>query len=541
MMKRFWIVGLCCLGLGLLGVVDAPADQLVNGSFETGSVGAVPTGWTADGGFPPIIRDGGQFAGQTAQDGSKYVGEESAWTPDKFGGLYQSVAVNSGSIGTVSGYVSILKVQGGVDNVGWIGIDPTGGQDPASANIVWASYTTPNWQGWAQIETASVMATGSLVTVFLKQEIYGASNGNNNGVWFDDITLTGDLTDPAAAGTPPDVSNLSVVGTPNFPEVEFSYTLTDGEDGDTGATIAPSFRIGRYLDEASLPPEINTVTPFATSVASATDGNGIGTGAWRLEGQAGQYTLGDTDRNASTLVYQGLAPAGFTGGLSVKISDLERPLAKPDDSGPAIVLMTPDMEYVFIVGSFESPGGSSTALDVRNHWDIGSATGQLGLVNSLYNLEGSGLPEDGTRAIWFQIRRNSDNTLTAAWSRTGSAFNDFNTLDVTGTPLDLSQDLLYGFFINDGVIVNIEAFLSTFKPATNGTGGDGTTGLASTSSGSPHVFAWDADTDLSLLTYPPNLQLRIRATDDNGQGAADLSAFFQINLSSHVESWRTYR
>ncbi len=61
-----------------------------------------------------------------------------------------------------------------------------------------------------------------------------------------------------------------------------------------------------------------------------------------------------------------------------------------------------------------------------------------------------------------------------------------------------------------------------FHPATRGAGGDATSGLSASPSGSPHVFSWDYASDPDILSPETNdVTIRITATDSAGkQGTA---------------------
>ncbi len=519
----------------LLFGVPALANQVSNGGFEdTGTFYNPPPVWITYGANPPLLYNSGMPYGIPAFEGSKYAGDAADWSPlYKDGGLYQSVSVNLGSSGTARVMISVLNNQHPLQpNWGRIGIDPTGGVNPASSNIQWATQSVANNPNWQLVETPSVNATGAVVTVFLEMHIQ--SSPAQNAVFFDACTVTGTLADTAVPGDPPDPSNIVLTSPAIKAPLTFSYTLTDNEDADTGATISPEFRIGRILDQSFLPSEMYLVNTALQSLPSSPTGNGTGTGNWRIQGQAAALFRGAIDRAGTTLAYQGLGVANYPVVLDIKITDWERTAGFGDYEGAGLCLMTPNRQYYYMVGAFEDI--STSALMVDANWHIASAS--TGEHSAYYNLEGTAVPTDGANPIYFRLERRADNTLSSGYSRNGTGYTTVWTQDVTGTALDLSQNLLFGIVVNGEVIINFESVVTPFMAATPGVGGDGTTGLASTSTGSSHTFVWNASTDLGPLSSGLNVQLQLTANDANGYGAPATSSFYELGLAtSGVERW----
>jgi hypothetical protein len=546
-MKRgfLWVVGVIFCGV-LVFSGQSVADQLTNNGFEDlGISETVPyphqraPGWSEYGAKPIVLYVNGQGSWQTdPYELTQYVGEAASWEA-KAGGYYQTVAVTPGSSGTVRGWVHILNMENpGAPNVAKIGIDPAGGTDPLAAGVIWASTDVDTGDGWVQVKSAPVVASAAVVTVFLDYTLSLADNGN--AVFFDLVELTGTLADPATAGTPPDTSGLSVVSSLGG-QVTLGYTLTDGEDGDDPAQIDPRFRIGRNLDGEVLPPEVSLLNPAQQSVPSAPDGDGTGTGTWRIQGFVDGLWRGTSDRTATGLVYYGLAPADVPVTVDIKISDWERTGNHIDYEGAGLVLMTPGRQYHYTVGSFDEAGESNTAVMTEAHWSIASASEAS--VVAWYNLEGTGIPTDGVNAMYYRLERTAGNTVRAGYSRSASAFTMFQELDVSGTPLDLSEDLVFAVVVNDAIVVNIDFIRTGYMPATPGAGGDGTTGLAATSAGDAHTFVWDSLADLAGFGGLVNAQFKITARDQDGWGVADETGYFliQAGIKTVIPIWEVYR
>lgn len=126
-------------------------NLLVNPDFESGNL----NGWTRYGRQLPGIRNyaalgGGFIGGVKAHGGNYYVGNEHnscCTNPSGLGGVWQRVAVIPGQAVTFRGWLytyqgdpNVAEFDKGVDEMvtGRFGIDPTGGTDPGSPNIVWS-------------------------------------------------------------------------------------------------------------------------------------------------------------------------------------------------------------------------------------------------------------------------------------------------------------------------------------------------------------------------------------------------------------------
>lgn len=109
-----------------------------------------------------------------------------------YAGVYQRVPVTAGVRYTNSVWMYAYDT----NSYCYLGVDPTGGTDPTSANIAWSSGY--NGVAWTQ-RTWSGIAQGDYLTVFLRVR---ATDKNKRNGYFDDVTLT---CPGGAAGAPPSI------------------------------------------------------------------------------------------------------------------------------------------------------------------------------------------------------------------------------------------------------------------------------------------------------------------------------------------------
>jgi len=82
-----------------------------------------------------------------------------------------------------------------------IGIDPTGGEDPFSSNIIWSSEQSA-WDHWVQFQVEAV-ASNNTVTVFTHSRADWDWARKNNDVYVDDASLVALGVAPTAKPTQP--------------------------------------------------------------------------------------------------------------------------------------------------------------------------------------------------------------------------------------------------------------------------------------------------------------------------------------------------
>lgn len=140
------------------------ANLLANAGFELGTLG----GWSTYGSVESP--HSGNWFGITAYEGSWFFGNAANWGT-KTGGLYQRIAVTNGLNYQAKVWSCVMRADNPVDSAqSKIGIDPTGGTNPASANVRWSSVDTQSTDYatvWRQLSTPVVTSSAGFITVFL--------------------------------------------------------------------------------------------------------------------------------------------------------------------------------------------------------------------------------------------------------------------------------------------------------------------------------------------------------------------------------------
>lgn len=116
--------------------------------------------------------------------------------------------------------------------------------------------------------------------------------------------------------------------------------------------------------------------------------------------------------------------------------------------------------------------------------------------------------------------------------------------DLSGTDIDYDQELTVGLYVQHNCTANFDYIVSGFVPASDKSGmGDGVTGLASNSSGVPHVFYWDAPGDLGADSFASRVELQLTAEDVDGMGSSATTGIFRfiVPIMTNVEKWELLR
>lgn len=156
---------------------------LKNGNFEGGFYNDPDVDHKVANDWHKFVSGGSPKYGQRYYDAGRVWTQsfyESAWTA----GIYQQV------LGATPGHRYTFKAD--VYGTGtvvskYIGIDPKGGTNPASADVQWTAANTSS--GSWQTITKQVTALNSTITVFVKGV---NSAGVNNEMWIDNCSLTDD-------------------------------------------------------------------------------------------------------------------------------------------------------------------------------------------------------------------------------------------------------------------------------------------------------------------------------------------------------------
>ncbi|TVR21254.1 MAG: LysM peptidoglycan-binding domain-containing protein [Anaerolineaceae bacterium] len=210
--------------------------------------------------------------------------------------VYQTVTVpeNANVIG--SAWV-VMNISGDrapeANSIARVGIDPTGGTNPLSSNVVWSSTVTNALAsgGWRQM-TANATAQGTRVTLFLYATQTVPTEGN--GVFWDDASLVvggggstpaeGEEAEEAAPPPPPPPAVVPFVS-PQSAQDDGSIRHTVNE-GDTLSSIAVAYGV-QPDDIRELNPEIGRgqflmvgqVLLIRRPTSGPTSGSGVGPSA----------------------------------------------------------------------------------------------------------------------------------------------------------------------------------------------------------------------------------------------------------------------
>jgi hypothetical protein len=162
------------------------ADRIVNGSFENGFTSGVGNGWTSWTAAGSAVFGFGQ-ASVNKKDGSYSQYWNRADTSLCDGGVYQTFATVPGGTYQISGWMKRQSTFTG--SFIRVGYDLTGGTSGTAGTVTYTDITGTN-DTWNQY-TASVVATGSSITVFARGGHTSTSGGANAYYYFDAITVVG--------------------------------------------------------------------------------------------------------------------------------------------------------------------------------------------------------------------------------------------------------------------------------------------------------------------------------------------------------------
>lgn len=160
-----------------------PTNLVTNGSFEGGFTSGVGNGWTKFQVTNTIV------FGQASVN--KYDGSYSQYwarsdTAAFDGGVYQRVAVAPGVTYNIAAFMKRQSTLAGTSMR--VGYDLSGGTSATAASVVYTDITggTDNvWNGYS----ASVTATGSFITIFLRGGHTGTTGGTNSYFYADAVSL----------------------------------------------------------------------------------------------------------------------------------------------------------------------------------------------------------------------------------------------------------------------------------------------------------------------------------------------------------------
>ena len=226
---------------------EDPGNLTFNCQFDTFDYlpphGAVASGWTPFVEFavqPPAFNSAGETPLAPAQE------IFSAWLPYT-AGIYQQVQVTPGVayVAAIGWAPYASSDDQGQRNQGQfigrkVGIDPSGGTDPTSGEIVWSPEVWDELGGVFPQLRVSAMARGQAVTVFVRAN--NPQSHGNDKVWFDAVTLMVDPTQPTATPTqvPPSPTPTSAPPTATATPLPPTETPVPTETALATATAQPT-------------------------------------------------------------------------------------------------------------------------------------------------------------------------------------------------------------------------------------------------------------------------------------------------------------
>ncbi len=162
-----------------LTIIGCNPGCMQNLGFEAGFTNGIGNGWTK------FVRIGNVTCSDETTERHGGLHSQEIYSPGKNndGGVYQQFLATPGQPYTVKAWIKVHSGQQTGNAEGFFGIDPTGGTDPNSAQIMWASKP---WEYWSQ-DSWSVTAQNMVITVYLRGR---ATRLNQTAyVWVDDIEL----------------------------------------------------------------------------------------------------------------------------------------------------------------------------------------------------------------------------------------------------------------------------------------------------------------------------------------------------------------
>jgi|GEM_PF-7048702 len=413
-----------CLCLHIIAVDVLHGQALgTNLDFEDGSTGW--TLWTASSvemGFPNTEGQPGTdgivcsvkpwFMGVRAYSGSCFFGAACNYQT-KNGGAYQQIPATPGETYTVSvwiyTYVLPYPPEDAWSLLSYVGIDPTGGTDPLSSEIVWSNGETSQ-EAWKRIEVSAV-ARSSTITIFLRHVQKWKLEWNISCFDKVEITVGGveqDTTPPAA------VNNLQATPGPNVGEVTLTWT-SPGDDGMEG-NLTGSYRIqyntentGWNMNSAQVTIPASNVSPG--TVQSRTVGNLVGGVTYYFA----LWTCDEGNRcsGMSNIVstYAKPSPTGDGGVTPLPVPNLSSPAdgasvvtTKPTFSWQAVQSPTPGASVTYILQVDDNIDFNSLVINITTSDTSFTPTTDLAR-GTTYYWRVKAVDTTGRQSDWSQVWR----------------------------------------------------------------------------------------------------------------------------------------
>lgn len=233
-----------------------------------------------------ISKAGGVYGNYHSPNWSQTI-YESNWVA----GIYQQAT--GATVG--NNYTASVWVRGSDTNVKfWIGIDPTGGTDAASANVQWSAECIPGTT-WTQI-SKQVAASSGTITMFVKAQNTATINKYayiddadlvDNGGGPSTGTLTGNVKDQAGANLSGATVTTNTGGYSATTDANGNYTISNVAAGTYDVTASKS----GYNSQTQ---SGKTVTAGQTTTVNFTITRQTGTLTGNVKDQAGANLSGAT-------------------------------------------------------------------------------------------------------------------------------------------------------------------------------------------------------------------------------------------------------
>jgi hypothetical protein len=280
------LIAVVCLLIGVLvytAQAEGPYGILNNGGFENGFYGwgpndsQVPNGWepfvVQDPSIPPQFQDSAAFGGFTERlDGDHCLVIWSHWVPFD-AGVFQKLPVTPGTAYLFqvewAPMQSYNADEGGmITEDGFmgrmIGIDPTGGTDPNSPNIVWSRELWKKKRVASEHLRISSVAQSDTITAFVR--VKNPQPHGQDQIFIDVASLVVDPDQPPPPPPPPPTD------TPVPPtNTLIPVTVTDIPPTDTPVpTETPTPTMTFTPTPTDTPTPTHTATPTYTPTATPT-------------------------------------------------------------------------------------------------------------------------------------------------------------------------------------------------------------------------------------------------------------------------------
>jgi len=416
--------------------------------------------------------------------------------------------------------------------------DPTDGQwktategagSQGTTNLSSSSQGTSHYFVWA-----SATDFGGKYSTQVRVRIRPTESGSGlQGSWAESNDFT------VANNEAPSVT-VSTPASPQTTDVALSYTLADAESDLCSIKVEFSTDGGSTWNPASEAGGDGT-----SNLASSPSGNTY-TFIWAAQSDlSGQYVSGVIIRITPNDGYRDGAP-GLTAPFDVdattppEVQNIVVPSSTA--SGPVSIdydLLDAESQDCSITVEFSTNGGSSWQPATPGTGGDGTtnlSSSPTGVTHTfVWDSVTDGVGTSATATVILRITP----TDTKTGNPTQSASFDVN--NATGIPYvevqtpsgEQSDDvpISYTLYDPDDPTCDIQVeywdpTTNSWKPATTGPGGDGTTSLSASSTGDAHTYVWSSATDLPDI-YTEEARIRIRPYDGSNYGSRGSTRPFQ--------------